>query len=183
MRWQRQSQALLDRFCDLTTSPDRLSDLGPLVVPTVLLGTDHPDDERATFIAYSAQNPPAGLVATGQLSAYVGDLELVAAWVMRPGGNLDCGVTINPSSFIPAVPPSVIFGSCSGPTHALVGFNSQALAVAPGFAAPASTVYELPLRGLILERGRELLVQSTNLGVAATVGFAWRNVGSAAEGV
>jgi hypothetical protein len=69
MKFQQSAEALLQRFGSATShwDPNRLTELAPMVLPTLSIGSDRIDLERATFgvgvqrIAAAAQFPTVGL--------------------------------------------------------------------------------------------------------------------------
>jgi hypothetical protein len=179
MRWQRSADAAQGRWCDVTTYPDRFLELGAVVVPVVLLGTDAPDQERATFIATAVVNPGA-VFPTAEIAGWVGDIELVDAWAVRSAGNLDLGFSIQTTTLNP-LPAPFVQGSCAGQSHALVLFNGAGLVETIAASAPANETLHVPgVQGMRIARGRTLRVQGTSSNTIS-MGFAWRNIGSPTE--
>jgi hypothetical protein len=171
MRWQAGVSTLARRFADLTTWPDRFTDLLHIVVPVVQVGTDHPDAERATFIAGSEITPPAGDGVLLEILPTVAPVVIESCWVTGPGAR-DWHAT-----FVDAIgtTPSFVLGSALSAQTAQVTIGpSVGIAATRMFHTLTDTVLYLPLAGAVLDVGRGLRVRSLNGGVTCSIGATWR---------
>lgn len=175
MRWQRPAFGALQRFADLTQG-FQLRELIPAVVPTVSLGRDHTDQERATFHRGELV-PSVGGVPAYLVTPIVGAVELLAAWMSRSGGPLNGGMafitqqtlthtTINTSA-------STI-GVCNATLESAV-FNPPSWE--RSFESPSDQTIFLPVRGTIVTPGVTFAFGGMTNGQTFSMGVLVRNVG------
>jgi len=168
VRFQRSAQGLLDRFADLTTAPDRFTELAPFVVPVVMIGTDETDAERRRFMQGAEGTAAAGFVPRVVIAARTGPIQLLDLAVRRPGSAAVVDVQLRPDEGF-GTPPSGSNG---------VAFSSTILAGSLGFIrGPADETLWLPVRGFILPVGLELEVRNEQDGSTLSWWASWRNVG------
>jgi hypothetical protein len=177
MRLQRRLDRFLARFADQQSTLYQSLQMPTAVIPVVTVGHDHADDERATF--WSGDNL-AGVGAqfgTYRLDAITGDIEVLWAMLASPGGVLQAeladavhgltAITNQPNFSYTAA--ALSHGQVRAANEAgLVGFRvGQAL---------QNVTLELPVAGMVLERGRSLVMQSFTANLATVGSFGWRNV-------
>jgi len=147
------------------------------VVPVVQLGADRTDIERVVYVAAFSVSSGGGQVPSGTLSAQDRDVELVAAWASRSLNALGLNVYFtgappfagsnSPLSSTTAVPPTANVLGITGPP-VIVG--------ALGYEAAAGVTIELPLRGVVVPRGRRIVLESDALSSTMNGGFCWREL-------
>lgn len=176
-RWQRRAERFLSRFAGPSAyHPVELQKLEG-VVATVQLGSDLVDDERTVYFdGDSLAAAGAGAFANINLLAANGDIEILEAWALAPGGVLNLGLLVGVSlPFpLPRVPLALGPGTSNAYITALAGGIAPAVPTRI-LSAPQSTVLEVPVRG-VLEKGRSLRLISTTDNVAMAGGFTWRNL-------
>lgn len=177
MRLQRRLDRFLTRFADQQSNRFQSLQMPAAVLPVAIVGTDYADDERSTY--WQGDNLPGvgAVFGTYRLEAVTGDLEVLWALMSSPGGVLSCelarafhtntALTLNPLSSYGAD------GASHG--HVLAANEAGLVGQRVGQALQNVTL-ELPVRGMILERGRSLVLQSITANLATVASFGWRNV-------
>lgn len=177
IRWQATAEAFLKRFADLTTGPDRLRELAPFVVPVIMLGADATDAARSTFWASEQIAAVAGQGGVGVLAAVDSDLEIRAAW-FSGGAAQNVSVTLLPSELVFGFAPTSTIEQQSGasPSNAATLFTTAVNGAASDLESPLNTTTEVPgVQGMILAKGKCLVVRGNLPNTTLRVGFAWRN--------
>ena len=181
MQWQRTAEQLIKRWSglDAVRGDFRLAELADTVSPVVVIGSDHPDEERPTFFqAFEASAGGAGFINHVTLSAVLGDVEVLGAWASCPSAALKLHVSFGTHTLIAltSVAPSSgaagSYGQCDGATIGGAGTDTH-------FAALQDTLVSLPFRGTILEVGRRIRLENAVDNLPLTAGFVWRNAGRA----
>jgi hypothetical protein len=177
VRLQRSFFSFLRRYVDLTQA--RSLEVAPIILPTIDLGRDFVDQERGTFGWGDFGSGGAGDVSVIHVVPALGDVEILAAWVTRPGGALDASFEFDaaPATIAPSlvIQRSSRAGRCNAAifaTHEPAPWSLGTL-----FTAPQNVTLFLPLAGTIVEVGRRLRFGSNNPGVTVAVGVLARNLG------
>ena len=155
-----------------------LRTLRDAVVPVIVIGRDHADQERGIVLAGGASNAAAGEVSTHALHA-LRPLELVAAWCSRAGGPNQAVIWSAGSSFLPlaiqtypTTVGAVDFYELLPAAEAFSG--SRALIAGVPLETPTDTAAFFPIAGCVMPAGAWLIVQCSNLGGTGRGGFAFR---------
>lgn len=175
MRFQRAADDFLRRFGDATShwTPDAIAEMWGGVLPVMLLGEDRVDYERRTFTdGYEVGPTGAGRLAQFALQALTGDIEVLAFGFGRPSSPNTIGYARMEASD----------GTASAPGGSNGGFVASAplsAALPTVLRGPAGETLFLPVRGLLIPRGQQLAVATTDLTATAYGWAAWRNIGPA----
>jgi len=174
-RWQRSVLAMLRRWTDLGFG--RGLSMPDVVLPVVVLGDDRTDVERVAYAASWEVTSAAGNVPSGTLSAQDRDVELLAVLVSRPSNQLDANLYFDsappfagsnsPLSSTTGVPPTANVLAISG---------AQQITGVVGVEAPLGTSVQLPLRGVVLPRGRRLVIEGATPNSTLRGVFCWREL-------
>lgn len=176
-RWQRALEGALERYAGPNSAGGRAFAIADVISFVVLLGTDHPDTARPTYIDGEEITAGAGVAAQLSLTADGGDVEILAAWASRPANQL------NVLAFFEEIAPTGLVSintTQSYDTQRSFGLfradTNAAAAVEFNLTGPQATSVELPgIRGTILEQGRRLVFRQTSLADTLAGGFVWRN--------
>lgn len=186
MRWQRPIQAVLNRWSDkVDPFGHELREFFPNVVPTVVLGTDYVDDERATFTVSTLRPATLGNFAFISLCAIAGSIELLGVRVTgtaaATGFNTEVGeIAVQYTGTgltAPTAPTNV--RTRTGPATNYAAFDPQLILGGVGTTElVGNETKSLPeYRGTIIAPGFCIVLRTgvANLGLGAY--FVWRNVG------
>lgn len=147
----------------------------PWLFPTINLGSDNFDEERAVFLSEARVAAAAGQSPIFQLGAVRGDLEVLALWTSA-GSTHEVSLLFAP---IAAALPAVVAATQSDPNGVSNGDFSatQTATVAlPGaLMGQANTTNWLPLAGTRIRIGRQLVVQEVVAASSLRCGAMWRN--------
>ena len=155
-RWQASTDRLMRRWCGTTVGLQRFPAMLPMVIPTVVIGRDYPDQERALFTLGFSN------VSGMEIQAHE-DTELVAVWASNNGALLQLAANLIVLSAAQlALPINLMEQSGNGVPPARV---SNAVVSGPRiFMAPNNTTLFLPYGGMILEAGRGLEIGPDSVG-------------------
>jgi hypothetical protein len=174
VRWQRGTFFALRRWSDLTQA---ILQLYPAVVPTVSLGRDYTDNERATFFSADRIGPfLAPQVPACEVHPAIGAVEILAAWISRDGGALNVGMFFD--QVAPLNAPEPIQQSAPGVCNAVVSHTGLTPPwPEPSFEVVGNTSLLLPVAGTIVERGFRFTFGGNDPGQVVSIGVLLRNVG------
>lgn len=176
MRWQRSAFAALRRWVDLTQGA-QLRLVPELVVPTVSLGEDRPDNERAHYHLAAFQAATPAQVNVIEVIPVVGSMELVAAWCSRSGGPFNAGMAFAPTPIPPTLGTQIAEQTGPGGPNGIIRFNSFAPPWGVLFEAPADTTIQLPVRGVVVDPGVAFAFGGAIVNQGISLGVLVRNVG------
>lgn len=179
-RWQRRVESYLSRFAGPNNS-GAMAALSADVFPVVSLGHDYADEERPSFWGMATVSPAAGFVASAYLSALTGDLLVESGWCSRGGGGATEVLLASTAArpFSGASQPQTSGDQTIRNTWGEFTFDGAFPFVGEVAAlrAPANTICQMPVRGVVLAAGSALWIRSVLDGTRTDFGFSWRNLG------
>jgi hypothetical protein len=178
-RFEQAAVAAQARFVGLGGAGGQNLLLPPFVSYVISLGSDRTDAERVVFASQHEFNSGGGnvgsvILTNNHVNSQI-DLELVAAFLSRSGGNVNVGMAFEANS----LPESLSLDTTSTDaslSQALSAPIGAASSMTHGFATVANVSVFLPLAGVLIIPGRQIRLEGDVLAVAYQGGFIWREI-------